>query len=93
MYNCYYCTSIEITAAMNKKMSIAILSKNLFLVLFSCVLSSVRLFCLYCCTYPFSVPCEGVRYDVVYLYDVWYVCMCSPMLFLDNSDSPSIVEQ
>ena len=37
-------------------MSIAILSKNLCLVLFSCDLSSVRVFCLYCCTNPFSVP-------------------------------------
>ena len=43
-------------AAVNKKMSIAILSKNLCLVLFSCGLSSVWLFCLYCCTNSFIVP-------------------------------------
>ena len=31
--------------------------------------------------------CEGTEYDVMCL------SYCSPMLFLDNSDSPSIVEQ
>ena len=47
--------NMEIIAAVNRKMSIAILSKNLFLVLFSCDVSSVWLFCLYCLTNPFSV--------------------------------------
>ena len=48
--------SIEIIAVVNKKMSIAILSKNFCLVLFLCDFPSVRLFYLYCCTNPFSVP-------------------------------------
>ena len=38
---------------------------------------------LYCS----CVKCEDTEYDVMYL------SYCSPMLFLDNSDSPSIVEQ
>ena len=41
-------------AAINKKMSIAILSKNLLLVLFLCIFN-VWPFCLYCCTSLLSV--------------------------------------
>ena len=47
-------TSIEMIAAINKKMSIAMLSKNLFLVLLLCIFN-VWPFCLYYCTSPFSV--------------------------------------
>ena len=45
--------SIEMIAAINKKMSIAILSKNFLLVLLSCIFN-VWPFCLYC-TSSFSV--------------------------------------
>ena len=49
-------TSMEIMHVINRKMSIAILSKTSFLGLFSCDLTSIWLFCLYYCTNLFSIP-------------------------------------
>ena len=48
--------NMEIIAAANRKISTAILSKNSFLGLLFCALSSILLFCLYFCTNPFRVP-------------------------------------